>query len=226
MTATTIRCTRRRSNHENHTIGFDGNNKVTVTVTANCSVVRRWLKSMLYFHNHYFLRERLVVGLGVQWSAPSPDRPNPPADTLQLCIGRRCLIIQLSRAERVPQILRQFLKDPTITFVGFYNHRDQKKLKASRHQLEMCWKPEDLKIHAGTLHPDLVNAPVKEIVMSFLRCNVNPRREVSMSDWNREELTKDQLVYACVDAYCAFRIGKNLKVWECNYNWISKFLEF
>ncbi|EFH61162.1 hypothetical protein ARALYDRAFT_478601 [Arabidopsis lyrata subsp. lyrata] len=37
---------------------------------------------------------------------------DPPADTLQLCVGNKCIIIQLGHCDQVPNSLRTFLTDP------------------------------------------------------------------------------------------------------------------
>ncbi|AEE75195.1 Polynucleotidyl transferase, ribonuclease H-like superfamily protein [Arabidopsis thaliana] len=75
---------------------------------------------------------------------PPPNRyysdhhpPHPPADTLQLCVGNQCLIIQLCHCDQVPTSLRSFLTDPNTTFVGVWNSQDAGKLARSKHQLEI-----------------------------------------------------------------------------------------
>lgn len=80
----------------------------------------------------------------------------------------------------------------------------------------MCRDPYDLRFYAAMEYddPELKTASVPWIVKKCLGFDVQHRPDVSMSDWNREYLTADQLLYACTDAYCAFLIGKDLEVWE------------
>ncbi|XP_012569525.1 uncharacterized protein [Cicer arietinum] len=198
-------------NQSVYTIKLDGT-KITVTVTSVASVVRKWLNSTLFLRRKHVQMNQLVVGLGVQWT---PGGYNAPANTLQLCIGRRCLIFQLSQAEFVPQRLRTFLQDPDHRFVGFWNHSDRRKLMSSEHGLEMRNYPLDLRMYGERLcGENLARASVKKIVKKCLGYEVEQSREISMSDWSQKDLNKDQVVYACVDAYCAFLMGKNLRAWK------------
>ncbi|KAK7329585.1 hypothetical protein VNO77_23755 [Canavalia gladiata] len=203
----------RRFNHVIYTVRLDGTD-ISVTVTASASVVRRWLSSTLYFRRQYYYLNSLVVGLGVQWT---PGGEDPPPDTLQLCVGRRCLIFQLAHADSVPMILRKFLRHPYHTFVGFWNHSDRRKLESSKHCLEMWKDPLDLRLYAETEDVEnLARASVDEIVEKCLGYEVKQRRDISMSDWDYRYLTEEQVVYATIDAYCAFLIGRNIKAWELN----------
>ncbi|GAU27015.1 hypothetical protein TSUD_313770 [Trifolium subterraneum] len=61
---------------------------------------------------------------------------------------------------------------------------------------------------------DLAGASVDEIVEKCVGYEVEQRREMSMSDWSDEDLSEEQVSYACVDAYCAFLMGKNIRAWE------------
>ncbi|KAG5105287.1 hypothetical protein JHK82_042257 [Glycine max] len=206
-TVTTRKISFQHELHEIHTVGTE----LSVTVTAKASVVREWLSSRLYFRQQYVRRKRLVVGLGVQWTGGSDS----PADTLQLCVGRRCLIFQLAHAKSVPKKLRTFLLDASHTFVGFWNHLDRRKLESSEHGLEMVRDPLDLRRYAKTEDgDDLTQASVEEIVEKCLGFEVEQRSEISMSNWNDEYLSDDQIAYATIDARCAFLIGRKSRAWE------------
>ncbi|VVA97377.1 unnamed protein product [Arabis nemorensis] len=108
----------------------------------------------LLIHQCPFYSHPLVVGVGAQWTpawyyyADSPpesyysDSPpesdynfSPPVDTLQLCVGNRSIVIQLSHCDRVPNILHIFIEDQETTFVGVWNSQDARKLEESKHQL-------------------------------------------------------------------------------------------
>ncbi|KAI4344764.1 hypothetical protein L6164_011955 [Bauhinia variegata] len=185
--------------------------EINVTVTANSSVVRKWISSTLYLRRHVLYC--FVVGLGVQWT---PGGRDAPADVLQLCVGRRCLIFQLAHADYVPNALRKFLSDSRFTFVGFHNHSDRQKLLISKHRLEMVKNPLDLRLSVESQDDeiDLTSASVEKIVKECLGFDgVSLRREISMSDWDDEVLSNDQVLQACLDAHCAFEIGKNIKAW-------------
>ncbi|KAJ1414317.1 Ribonuclease H-like superfamily [Sesbania bispinosa] len=113
-------------------------------------------------------------------------------------------------------ILREVLWNPGHTFAGFWNHSDSQKLEACEHYFEMSKNPLDLRLHAVTddYDEDLACASVPEIVEKCLGYEVEQRSEISMSNWSKERLSDDQVVYACVDAHCAFLIGRNIRAWE------------
>ncbi|PNX82230.1 polynucleotidyl transferase ribonuclease H-like superfamily protein [Trifolium pratense] len=202
--------------HDVYTVNLHGN-EIKVTVTAVASVVRKWIFTTLFFNRRDLQRNRLVVGLGVQWT---PGGRDPPADTLQLCVGRRCLIFQLAHATYVPKSLRNFLLNRNHTFVGFWNHSDRRKLKTSDQRFEMYRDPLDLRLYAEAEaeddddDEDLARASVDEIVEKCLGYEIEQSGEIGRSDWDDEVLSDEQVVYASVDAYCAFRIGKNVKAWR------------
>jgi hypothetical protein len=206
-----------RFTHDVYTVNLHGN-KIKVTVTAAASVVRKWIYTTLFFNRRDIHQNRFVVGLGVQWT---PDGRDPPADTLQLCIGNRCLIFQLAHANYIPRSLRRFLENPYYTFVGFWNHSDRLKLKSSDQRLEMYKDPVDLRHYAQAEYDedddedgDLARASVEEIVEKCLGYEIEQSGEIAISDWDDKVLSDKQVVYASIDAYCAFRIGKNVKAWS------------
>lgn len=55
--------------------------------------------------------------------------------------------------------------------------------------------------------PRIENASVRRVVKKYLRIKVEQRGEVKDSDWNRLNLTEEQVIFAVVDAYCAFLIA-------------------
>ncbi|KAK7303661.1 hypothetical protein RJT34_14573 [Clitoria ternatea] len=202
-----------RDKHIVYTVDLDGI-EISVTVTSSPGVVRRWLSSTLYFRRYYCHLHQLVVGLGVQWT---PGRRCTAPDTLQLCVGRRCLIFQLRHADTVPKILRKVLNNRDHTFVGFWNHSDRIKLEGSKHELVMCRNPLDLRVYVETEDGEkLAGARVVEIVEKCLGFQVEQRKDIGMSVWEDEHLSEEQVLYATVDAYCAFLIGKNIEAWEIN----------
>ncbi|TKY72477.1 hypothetical protein E2542_SST01218 [Spatholobus suberectus] len=76
----------------------------------------------------------------------------------------------------------------------------------------------DLRLYAKTEHDEnLTKASVEQIVEKCLGYKVERKREIGMTGWKRYKYrSNDQVVYAAVDAYCAFLIGRNSKAWELN----------
>jgi hypothetical protein len=42
---------------------------------------------------------------------------------------------------------------------------------------------------------------------------VELREDIRTSNWSQEILSDDQILYACVEAYCAFAVGIDRRVW-------------
>ncbi|CAH9127585.1 unnamed protein product [Cuscuta epithymum] len=200
-----------RATSRSYTVDFF-DTQISVTVTKAPSVVRKWISTTVYLRNRRRLFGRLVVGVGVQWS---PYRGNdPPADTLQLCVGCRCLIFQLSHATTVPFVLRRFLRDESNTFVGIWTDSDQKKL-AMEHGLEIH-RLLDLRRYVETddgerLHTESVEKIVREC-LGFEGVCLD--QAISRSRWDAHFLSWDQVLQATVKAYVAFQIGKNEHAWR------------
>ncbi|KAF5184611.1 Polynucleotidyl transferase, ribonuclease H-like superfamily protein [Thalictrum thalictroides] len=189
------------------TVDFVGKH-CTVTVTSTPSVVRRWIRSTWFFHR--YLRYKLVVGLGVQWNPSSVE----PAGTLQLCVGHRCLIFQLTHSDSVPNLLRRFLNDTRTTFVGIWNHSDERRLMDSDHKLTLSSSPKDLRYSVADRleDPDLRGASMETLVSRFFGYHgIRKDPDVAMSDWNADCLTEEQVLYAAVDAYVSFQIGSSFR---------------
>ncbi|PNX57857.1 werner syndrome ATP-dependent helicase, partial [Trifolium pratense] len=61
---------------------------------------------------------------------------------------------------------------------------------------------------------NLARASVDEIVEKCLGYEIEQSGEIARSYWDNKVLSNEQVVYASVDAYCAFRIGKNVRAWK------------
>ncbi|XP_006299142.2 uncharacterized protein LOC17891975 [Capsella rubella] len=149
-------------------------------------------------------------------SPPVRYRSNAEADTLQLCVGNRCIIIQLSHCHRVPLVLRRFLADPDNTFVGVRNYQDAKKLKGSRHQLEIVRLLELIEhVVDSRGRKCLKGCSFGVIVEENLGYQgLGLDSEVSRSNWSVENLSYDQIFQASIDAYCSFKLGVLDHLWE------------
>ncbi|CAF2079533.1 unnamed protein product [Brassica napus] len=238
--APTIKTIGEYKTHQDYFVDFFGDN-LSVTQTETPSVIRRWIRYVVYRHRRSRSRHPLVVGVGVQWtprwyfSAPkgyyrpadtlqlcwtpswyfSPPAYDRPADTLQLCVGTSVLIVQLSYCQRVPNILRRFLTNPDTTFVGFWNSQDVRKLEITRHQLEIGELLDVRKYVADQQGRSLRGRSFEGIVEECMGLEgVKLDRKISKSDWSVDYLSKEQLVQVSVDAYVSFKLGVDARLWE------------
>ncbi|KAG7630963.1 3'-5' exonuclease domain [Arabidopsis suecica] len=135
---------------------------------------------------------------------------DPPADTLQLCVGNQCLIIQLCHCDQVPTSLRSFLTDPNTTFVGVWNSQDAGKLARSKHQLEIG-KLLDIRQYVNDSRgKSMRGCSFEEIVDEFLGSPGSGLRldpAISMSDWSVHVLDRDQVLQASIDVHVCHLLG-------------------
>ncbi|GMJ12307.1 hypothetical protein like AT3G12410 [Hibiscus trionum] len=183
---------------------------ITTTVTATPSVASDWLYRILT-NIHSSCRQRLVVGLGVQWNRFSLVDP-PPAATLQLCIGRQCLIFQLLYVDAVPLSLRRFLDDPRNTFVGVWNHLDRGRLYWSDHGLCVS-RLVDAHVVAAERYGLSRQLSMENLAQIFLGADgVNKPERIALSAWDSYWLSLEQVQYAFVSS----ELGKAMEVWDWN----------
>ncbi|CAH8356720.1 unnamed protein product [Eruca vesicaria subsp. sativa] len=227
--APTIRTVATYNTHQKHTVDFFGN-ELIVTVTSTPSVITRWINNVL-FHNNRFSSHPLVVGVGVQWT-PAGHHSNyylcdncynadpyyyadPEADTLQLCVGNRCLIIQLSHCDHIPDELRYFLTDSGTVYVGFWNGQDARKLARSRHEVEIGELFDVRNYVQDSGGWSMSRCSFEEVVEECMGYQgVRLDRGISMSDWSLYELDHEQILQASVDAYVCYELGVWVRLWE------------
>ncbi|RHN82297.1 putative DNA helicase [Medicago truncatula] len=135
---------------------------------------------------------------------------DPDVNTLRLCVGDRCLIIQLYRADSIPQSLRKLFLDWVYKFGGFSNDWHRERITRSKHGLKMYKDPMELRL----LKDGLENLSVEEMVHELLGFEVELKEEIRKSDWSQKDLSDDQVLYAYVEAYAAFAIGVKLRMWD------------
>ncbi|XP_019174200.1 PREDICTED: Werner syndrome ATP-dependent helicase homolog [Ipomoea nil] len=190
------------------------NYRFRATVTATPGVVRDWIFRMRRRHAYLLRSRKLIVGLGVQWT-PIYN----PAATLQLAVGRECLIFQLAHAARAPRALRRLLEDPDITRVGVNNPMDLAKVERSKLGLtvgevvDLVHVARDKGICCTNLHQGKLSMEVlAENILGM--AGIKKAQVVGMSDWEAKSLSEEQVQYACLDASISFLVGKALEAWN------------
>ncbi|KAM0849069.1 hypothetical protein ACQ4PT_053964 [Festuca glaucescens] len=207
MDATPVATRLRRSipEHDAYTVRVV-DRRVAALATAHPGDARRWICKTRWLHYPLLCSGRLVVGLGVQWT-PVRGRGHgqwtPPPATLQLCVGHRCLVFHLAQVhpEAVPAALYRFIADPHVVFVGYGSSYDRRMLR-EHYGLHVEYG-RDLRALTG-----MGNASVELMAQRFLGYHgISKPVNVSMSAWHAPRLSVEQVEYACVDAYLAFRLG-------------------
>jgi hypothetical protein len=98
----------------------------TVTETLRASRVEKWIHTV----KQRFLEATPIncVGLDCEFTTPH-DKVNQRAAVLQLSVASEVLIFQICWANRVSQLLKEFLKDTTIKFCGAAIANDVRMLR-------------------------------------------------------------------------------------------------
>ncbi|KAI3933527.1 hypothetical protein MKW92_033687 [Papaver armeniacum] len=187
-----------------------GDEEIRTVVTKNAATVDYWIERIYSDYNYYL--NHLIVGLDVEWRpAYGIGLYRYPVATLQLCVGRRCLIFQILHADEIPESLLVFLSNPYFKFVGVGIRSDVEKLGCDY----------DISVQSvvdlGNLAAEkygskqLKNVGLMGLAGLVLGCGeIEKPRNVTLSNWDQYHLTPAQIKYACVDAYVSFKIGKQL----------------
>ncbi|XP_059659817.1 3'-5' exonuclease-like [Cornus florida] len=113
-------------------------------------------------------------------------------------------------AQEIPQSLADFLSDVDFTFVGVGIENDAQKLFDDYGLHVSNWV--DLRgLAAGRLNDaELYHAGLVRLAGDVLGMNFQKPKSVTLSDWDANWLSDDQILYAWVDAFVSFEIGRYL----------------
>ncbi|KAD6796438.1 hypothetical protein R6Q59_019775 [Mikania micrantha] len=183
-------------------------NTISTIVTNIPSYVDSWIADIQRIHHHRL--HSLVVGLDVEWRPNYSRNVENPVATLQLCVGRRCLIFQILHSPSIPQSLIAFLGNRSYTFAGVGIENDVEKLTED-YNLVVA-RTADLRTLAADAYGvrELKNAGIKELTSRVLGVEMNKPKGITMSRWDNQWLTPPQVQYACIDAFLSFEIGRIL----------------
>ncbi|KAK1441478.1 hypothetical protein QVD17_07399 [Tagetes erecta] len=167
-----------------------------------------WINEIECIHHRRL--HHLVVGLDIEWRPNRSRYVQNPVATIQLCVGRRCLIFQFLYAHSIPQSLVNFLANPWYTFTGVGIRNDAMKLE---HDYNLVIsRMEDLRTLAADVYGmrELKYVGLKSLTLMVLGIEMNKPKGVTMSRWDNQWLSLAQVHYACVDAFLSFEIGRIL----------------
>ncbi|KAF5188224.1 Werner syndrome-like exonuclease, partial [Thalictrum thalictroides] len=87
---------------------------IETTVTKMASAAENWVREIRSIHNG----RRIILGLDCEWRCTDYWGFFNKVATLQLCVDNNCLILQMVFMDYLPQALKDFLNDHTVTCVG------------------------------------------------------------------------------------------------------------
>ncbi|XP_031115721.1 Werner Syndrome-like exonuclease [Ipomoea triloba] len=181
---------------------------IRTLVTHEPREVVDWISEVEAVHRRRL--NHLIVGLDAEWRPSFSKGHQNPVATLQLCVGRRCLVFQILHCSYIPDRLVGFLANPSYTFVGVAIKGDVEKLVEDYN----LWvrKAVDLRALAVRRSNDLAlrNVGLKDLVRIYMGAQMEKPKRVTMGRWDQEFLTTEQIQYACIDAFVCFEIGRIL----------------
>jgi hypothetical protein len=192
----------------------------TITETLHASTVEMWLHAV----KQRFLDAALIKCVGLDYEFTTPrDKPHQCAAVLQLSVASEVLAFQICRADHVPQLLRDFLGDPTIRFCGAPIGNDVRMLQSYGIQIPSVYDLQVI-IPNPTNKPipslyDLSNATVGTKLEKKKRIKKNKKKgneeeEEEEEDkliygWAKVPLSDKQVLYAALDARLGFEIARS-----------------
>ncbi|CAM0877204.1 unnamed protein product [Alopecurus aequalis] len=200
---------------EYHFVAEKMNFKVTVTLRA--STVERWIRGV----KKKFLDAAPIkcVGLDCEFTDPVPSvlqRELPPDDrqraaVLQLSMASETLVFQICRADAVPQLLKEFLRDKTIQFCGAAIHNDLRMLRQYGIEISSA-----VDLQKAIPNPTNNTIPILyALANATIGTNLEKKKKgkADVEDdqifgWGDVPLSFDQVKYAALDARLGFDIGR------------------
>ena len=204
------------ANDTNSTVIFDSTSSkylvltdgltIETTVTDKANIVEEWIHLVL---SRYAKNHGMVVGLDTEWMRDQNNKTK--VAILQLCVKDKCLIFQLFLMDNIPQSLRSFLSAFNLKFVGVGIENDIERLKDD-YGLE-CKNGIDLATLAMTQCTNILSSRgLKHLAKRLVGLDMKKSKDVCTSEWQSRVLTKDQVEYACIDAYASYKIGHKLLI--------------
>jgi hypothetical protein len=192
----------------------------TITETLHASRVEKWIRVV----KQWFLDAAPIKCEGLDCEFTTHEVPQRAA-VLQLSVASEILIFQICWANRVPQLLKEFLKDTTIKFCGAAIANDVRMLSAygieipSAYDLQKTFPNPTNKL-TPTLY-DLANATIGTHLENKKRIKKKDKKKYKKKGGEEEEedelifgwakvpLSFKQLLYAALDARLGFEIARS-----------------
>jgi hypothetical protein len=190
----------------NTNVIMDDGTMIHTTVTSSSHDVHRFIEEVQG-------SQIRIAGLDAEWrpNRIRGARQNPIA-VLQLCVGHRCLVYQIIHATVFPVSLCSFLAHSGFTFVGVGIADDVRSLRDA-YGLEVSNVADLRGLAANSRHRprlELRSAGLKRMALAVMGAHIAKPREVTVSDWDAPSLSREQVEYACIDAYVSFEVGRLL----------------
>lgn len=150
----------------------------------------------------------LLLGLDCEWQVSFNSEAKPPA-TIQLSTSSgKCFLFHLIRGNTkprsLPKALEQLLEDDTITKVGAGIKGDCTRLEKA---YDVTVKNAiDVAQFASSRKMEFNGRGLRDLVRLFLLRDLPKDPKIRNSNWQAMDLTREQIMYACLDAYASVQV--------------------
>jgi ribonuclease D len=186
----------------------------TITETLRASRVDKLIRAV----KQQFLDAAPIncVGLDCEFTSPREGRRNQCVAVLQLSMAFEVLVFQICWANRVPQLLKEFLKDTTITFCGAAIANDVRMLRSYEIKIPSVYDLQKIVLNP-TKNPtpslyDLSNATIGTNLEKKKRNKKDKKKDGEEEElifgWGKVPLSFEQVLYAALDARLCFEIAR------------------
>jgi hypothetical protein len=195
-----------------------------ITETLRASRVEKWIRAV----KQQFLDTTPIkcVGLDCEFNSPHEGRRNQRAVVLQLSVVSEVLVFQICWANRMPLLLKEFLKDTTIRFCGSAIANDMRMLSSygieipSVYDLQKIF-PNPTKNPTPSLY-NLSNATIGTNLKKKNRIKKDKKKDDEEEEekeeeeeddelifgWAKVPLSFEQVLYAALNARLGFEIAR------------------
>jgi ribonuclease D len=158
-------------------------------------------KEKLQFAMEFF-SQQLIIGFDTETKPSFKKGVINRVALLQLSAGNRAFLFRLHRIG-LPEVVCRILANPDITKTGVAIHDDIKGLQKWKN-----FKPGgfiDLQDHAKSI--GITDFSLKKL--AAITCGFRISKGQQLSNWEADELTEAQQIYAATDAWAALEIFEN-----------------
>ncbi|KAJ0079219.1 hypothetical protein Patl1_22437 [Pistacia atlantica] len=174
--------------------------KLTVTLIDHAALIDN---SILEFKT--LLQKRRVAGLDVKFN----HRSTRKAEILILCVGNRCLVIQLGHLGSIPESLKKFVGDETIYFCR--TEMSRKDVSIGKHNLRCKTGVELGHLAARILKkPHISSFGVAKLAREAGLNSVSTGLSGNPPSWSGRAFSNEQIMFAIDEAYTCYVIGNKL----------------
>lgn len=183
--------------------------EIETVATNERDVVDKWIRQVYGRYSSFGYR-KIIVGLDIEWKPY--EMPQMPR-TIQLCTGKKCLIVQLPlrNCKCHETLLAQFVRNKRFVFAGVAVKSDIKKIEEFSQLCFHDWGL-DLAAEARRMNIDCKGRyGLESLALNIGQLNFRKDRRMARSNWANVELDEDQIEYATRDAFVSFHIAKMLR---------------